>query len=265
MIEQNRISYENSANFIPNWKTINKNELVNKYVEFEKKNPELAGHYCSAIICRYWHNIYKYYNKGYKLNPLEDYYEWIIEAILKCLNKKYWLNPKARIYGDPSAPDKTINRAIKTTIYNYYEANRKDKRTLSIANYSLDALKETYLDKYTPEIVDNNHNSDYFTHSIIRKAFNEKDYLLAFVLDGILYENVIINGVLDYKKLIKHIHHLDNRFIQKFAEDYNLDINKVSKSISYCIKIPSEIMNIKISDILFKIKKEYYPELNYAN
>ena len=33
MIEQNRIAYENSANFLPNWKTINKNELVNKYDE----------------------------------------------------------------------------------------------------------------------------------------------------------------------------------------------------------------------------------------
>ena len=97
MIEQNRIAYENSANFLPNWKTINKNELVNKYVEYEKKNKELAEHYLSAIICRYWHNIYKYYNKGSKLNPLEDYYEWVLEAILKCLNKKYWLNPKAKI------------------------------------------------------------------------------------------------------------------------------------------------------------------------
>ena len=261
MIEQNRIAYENSANFLPNWKTINKNELVNKYVEYEKKNKELAEHYLSAIICRYWHNIYKYYNKGSKLNPLEDYYEWVLEAILKCLNKKYWLNPKAKIYGDPNAPDKTINRAIKTTIYNYYEANRKDKRTLCYSNYSLDALKMEYLDKYVPEATDDKHNSDYFMHTIIRNAFNKKDYLLAFVVDAIIYENVIINDVLDYKKLIKHIHHLDNKFIQKFAEDYDIEIEKVDKSIHYCTKIPSDILKTKIIDVLLKIKREYYQDI----
>lgn len=261
MLEEYKKSYEILADNIPNWKTENKNVLINKYVELVDNKDKSAEYYIAAIICRYWHNIYNYYHKGAKLNTIEDYYEWVLEAILKCLNKKYWLNPKAKIYGDSNAPDKTINRAIKTTIYNYYEANRKDKRTLCYSNYSLDALKMEYLDKYVPEATDDKHNSDYFTHTIIRNAFNKKDYLLAFVVDAIIYENVIIDDVLDYKKLIKHIHHLDNKFIQKFAEDYDIEIEKVDKSIHYCTKIPSDILKTKIIDVLLKIKRKYYQDI----
>ena len=52
-LEFYRKAHEARASSIEGWKTMNKNDLVNKYIEVED-NAELADAYMSAILCRYW-------------------------------------------------------------------------------------------------------------------------------------------------------------------------------------------------------------------
>ena len=77
--------HEDSASIIDGWKTMNKNDLINAYIDVEN-DKKLADAYMSAIILRYWSNIYKYSVLSYKsVNDPTIYYDWLVSSIMKAI------------------------------------------------------------------------------------------------------------------------------------------------------------------------------------
>ena len=60
MLEQEYKTLYTAASSIPNWQTMNKNDLINAYIDNEE-DEKLRNSYFAAIMCRYWKNIFKYY------------------------------------------------------------------------------------------------------------------------------------------------------------------------------------------------------------
>ena len=52
MLEQEYKTLYNAASSIPNWQTMNKNDLINAYIDNEK-DENLRNSYFAAIMCRY--------------------------------------------------------------------------------------------------------------------------------------------------------------------------------------------------------------------
>ena len=64
MLDEYRKAYVESAKHIPNWKSIDRNQLCRSYKQLEKEgSEELQDFYISAIILNFWHVLTKTYNK----------------------------------------------------------------------------------------------------------------------------------------------------------------------------------------------------------
>ena len=85
--------YERSADAISNWRDIDKNELCRLYCANE--NNPCGEAYLSALICKYWNNIYKYYNQSQGYATLEDCYDIVIDAIQNIIRRRPWEDEKS--------------------------------------------------------------------------------------------------------------------------------------------------------------------------
>ena len=132
MLQESYDLYASLADNIPNWKNIDKNELINKYIEYEKTDHTLANYYMGAIMCKYWPKIYRFYKATPLVCTYEDVYDWLTESIVKTLEHKTWLNPDHKLYGDPKGPDKCINIRMKSCRLNYLIAVNRDKKFFSV-------------------------------------------------------------------------------------------------------------------------------------
>lgn len=218
---------------IPGWRKVNKNTLVNKYIEYEHTNRELANAYMGAIFCRYWHNISKYYATSYQSVSVETCYDWLVRSILYAIKRRPWTIPESNLYGDPAGPDKTINQVIKSTRLGFYQSSNTNRRKCNFGNTSLDSLVEELGEAAPlPE-------KDYFTDvpmsldlkNFIRDAFKNKEYLLAFMVDGIINYEVFdyekdskgyLYSQFNPKKLARHVRSLSTNYCERFADMYEL-------------------------------------------
>lgn len=88
----------------------------------------LRNCYFSAIILNYWNKIYSLQSNTYLTASLEDTYQWVVDGILYALEHRKWLDPNNKLYTDPDAPDKVINRRIKCARINHLIAQNRVKR-----------------------------------------------------------------------------------------------------------------------------------------
>lgn len=225
--------YKCASAYIPDWKTLDKNDLANKYVDNEN-NERLKDAYFSALMLRYWGNIGKYYisskNSGFSI---EDCYHWLIEALMYALKKRKWKDPTSSMYLDKNGPDKIINRCIYSRRkYHYYLSNTSTRKanfcTLSVDNedcvnqdHNVYLTDESY---YTDRLA-----SDVATisYSLYRKNNWFESFLLSYLslTDFYTYSKAQKRWVLDKSSLVRSIKNIS-------YDEFKLSLSRISEDLS---------------------------------
>jgi hypothetical protein len=250
MLEGIRSIYEKVAtNLLPDWKDIDKNDLIRKACEYE--NGPYKDAYVAAIMLKYWNKIPQFYYKCKLVTTPEDVHTWLTTAVMYALNKQPWNNPESTIYNDPNGPDKVVNRGMESRRVTFYQQLNRFNRRINSDILSLDTLVEDYKDVFIPESSD----SYAFEHEeLVQQFFNKKDYFMAFMIDAIFYEGVVTD-TLNKKKLLTHLRHLDKNFFKRFSKTYNIPTEDVQKAATYVTQVSAYKMKTKIEYNLLRLKK----------
>lgn len=252
MLDETRQIYEDCANtYLPNWRDIDKNDLVRTAAELEP-GPLKEGH-IAAIMLNYWGKISKYQYKCSMVTSPEDIHTWLVIAVMYAVNRKPWENKKASIYGDENGPDKVINRIIESKRLTFYQQLNRYNRKINSNTLSLDTLTDEYKDLFIPTSTD---SYDFEIHQLITEYFYKKDYFMSFMIDAIINENVL-EDVLNKKRLASHFRHLDEDFAKRFSEMYNIEFIKVMEAIPYVNNISTYKFNNKVKYGLVLLKKYF--------
>ena len=251
MLEGNKRIYEATAkSLIPDWEDINKNELIIRASKCEDESMRDA--YIAAIMLRYWSKMERYYYKCQLVTSPEDIHTWVTMAVLYALENKPWENPDSSVYQDPNGPDKVMNIYIESRRLTFYQQLNRYKRKINSAIGSLDSLVDDFKDVFMPTY---NDEYDFVYNQIVADYFTKKDYFIAFMMDAILYEDVMSDGLLNRRKLASHIRNIDDEFCKIFAERYNIPLDYVKYSTQFVTKLSSYNMNKKIEYGLARLEK----------
>lgn len=192
MLEEIKQTYIQFANNIPNWKTMNKNDLANLYLENEHKEPE-RSYYFSALMCRYWKHVYRFYksSKSTRLQ-ISDFTNWLAESFFVAFKYRRWKDPSSKLYNDPQAPDKVINRCIYSTRMRYYQKYNMDKRKVNYRTDSIERQLDSFghhADVYDYLGVEDIDKSEEICKDIINYYISKGNILNAIVLDIICFHD----------------------------------------------------------------------------
>ena len=252
MLEEIRKTYlETADNQLPNWKQIDKNDLIKTAAYLE--NGPLKDGYMSAIMLTYWNKITKYYSKCSMVASPEDIHSWLVIAISYALDKKPWENPDSSIYNDKNGPDKVINIAMESRRLTFYQQLNRYNRKINSNTLSLDNLTDDFNDIFMPLSYD---NYDFEITQIIIQYFKKKDYFMAFLIDAIIYEDVL-TPLLNKKRLNSHFRHMDEIFFIRFSEMYNIPIEKVREAASYVNNMSTYKFSNKVEYSLILLKNYF--------
>lgn len=250
MLEQNKEIYQESAdNLIPNWKTMNKNELIINAANCTDER--LKNGYVAAIMLRYWNKLDSYYYKCKLVTTPEDIHTWLIKSVMYALERKPWEDPKSSIYNDPNGPDKVINRFIESRRLTFYQQLNRYKRKISSMSTSLDSLTDDYKDIFTPTYEE---SVDCEYDDFVISYFKKKDYFLAFLVDAIIYEDVLDSKGLNRRKFSSHLKNIDEFYCTIFASRYNLKLEDVLYSLQFINNYSSYQLKNKIEYNLIRLK-----------
>ena len=279
MLEEYKSIYQNEADKIPNWKTINKNQLCRLFVEEPSK--ERKNSYFSAIVCNYWHLIPKYYNMSQNIATVEDVYNWVIDTIVYVLDNHVWTDPKSSLYKDVNGPDKAINKNLSCRRYTAYQAFNRQKRKPSYLNVSWEEIADRCeIDTLTEEFME---PQDLDINNLIRNCFVKKQYMTAFIIDNIAYGDTFSlysetkegkkskqdedseafkneSGYVVFNKLWleKRLKKLSPADAQYFANRYDLPLEVVEdKLINYLAKASNKDIKNLIKNTLDDLKNNF--------
>lgn len=269
MLEAYKKAHEDLADLYikENWRTMDKNVLVNKYVEVEN-NPKLADAYMSAIICRYWNAINKYYNSSYKVVDAQTCYEWLIQAILWAVQHKKWLEPGNKLQKDPAGPDKVINRCIASVRLGFFQSSNTDKRRQNFGLDSLDGIAEDeskagLMPSFESEDLDEGTMS---INQLISSAFDKKDYTTAFVVDNIVNYDVfesfkddggVLHSTFNKKKLLRLLRAMNYHYSETFAYLYNKPLDNVTEAVQECTALSRTRLKTAVERSMRNLTKHY--------
>ena len=270
MLESYREAHEKCASIIDGWKDMNKNDLINKYIEVEN-DKKLADAYMSAIICRYWSKISTYEMKSFKsVNDQTIYYDWLVSAILRAIKRRKWKDPNNKLYNDPNGPDKVVNRVIKCERLGWYQHSNKNCRKL---NYGIDSLEFISEDRNdcdnVSDIVDSKdfiNNGVINIRSLVDGFIKKGEYVSAFVVNGIVNYNMFDrvkgeNGkkfiFLNKKKLNRYINTLKYDDCSTFSYFFDKPIETVIEMKNKCKELSRNKIRKAIDRSLKDIRKAY--------
>lgn len=259
MLDDYKDMYRISAASIIGWDELDKSELCRLCVESE--GTPIYENYLSAVICRYWPLISKFYGVSQNLAEPIDCYDWLINSILYALKHRQWENPEAAIFNDPKGPDKVINRCMKSSRLIHYQFYNRKKRK---KEYQLVSIDELFDDdgKFTLELEDESaaiNDQDIDACFYIAQLFRQKEYFLSFILDLICYDNVFETDDdakirFQLKQLVKKFKQIDMLYIKLFADRYGFSIDEVQQAAILAKNIPESKIKYKIEDILLRLK-----------
>lgn len=264
MLDEYKELCRSSADIIPGWTKMTKNDLCREYV-LNKGKEELQNAYLSAILYKYWNLIGKYYYMSSNCATPEECYSWLVDSVSCCVNLASWEDPKSSIYRDPNGPDKVINRCMKCARLTYYQYINRKKRKNDFGILSIEDLKETFgndyseLDDYEQEV----DVSAILIKDYIIDVFHKKDYFIAFMLDCIVSSNVFdvltdktsgIYSEFNLRKLCKELVSLDKDYLKVFSITYDLPIQDVEKAFSYVQSVPAANIRKKVIQALESLK-----------
>lgn len=270
MLEEYKETFRQCADLIDGWQDMSKNDLCRKYVENEG-NPDIQDAYFSAIMYRYWNLIGKYYYMSKNVASIEDCYEWLEDSVYGCLKATSWDRADSSIYKDPNGPDKVINRCMKCARLTFYQFINRKKRKDNFGLLSLEELTElfgsTVQEPLSAEQVDDD-ISRWAIEEYIKKAFDKKDYFVAVMIDAIQTQDVfdvvvdsetrVISSQFNPKKLSKFIVNIDDSYVSQFAERYNMDLDYVTKGMSYFRTLKSPTIKAKIQTCLERLQHDSF-------
>lgn len=252
MLDDLRRSLESHADAkVPEWRSLSKIELCNRYVDiegdkdalFECRNNPLKSAYFVAIVAKYWNSIHRCYNKVYKTASPEECYDMVVEGIMCALKLAPWRNPSNKLYNDPKGPDKAINVAISSSILTYYQFSNTMKRKANFAAMSVDYLHDEFGDTAFRSVAIEDREPSTLVTSLVRKNFTTQNYIASFIIDGAAYGDCLrfskepggsICSTFSKRLLLKHIREIDDRYAAVFSERYHLDKAKVDEAVSIC-------------------------------
>lgn len=242
MLDDLKRIYEESASLIPQWKTLGRSELCRRYVQAKCDGSTLTDSYLSAIICSFWNLIsHNYFSQQNPMATPEDCYEWVVDSILYCLDKKVWTDPHSPLYEDPNGPEKSINVCVTSSRANYYVAQNRQKRFIALQTISLDYLKELYPEVLDEAIFDEVDAHKDYIYNKIRELFNKQEYFKSFFLSYIINGNFIKKDCsgkyetlyFDQSACRKAVRSMTDEDGLVFAWQYGFDKDKVLRSLPY--------------------------------
>lgn len=236
MLEDVYKSYKTSAQLIPNWDKMNKNDLVNAYVDCTDVHKR--EQYIGAIVCRYWGMLKSMYQKSYMAMTEEDCYDCFISSLLYALGHKAWRNPNSKLFNDANGPDKCINVTIASRRNTFFQQNNRFNRKINHGLASLEQLQEETNDTFTPAvdtISAYNSNTDV---DLVRKIYNEGNNIFALIVDMIFTTDVFdfdektSESQFNLMKLVKAIRDMDDNYYKYFADTYGYEFDNVKNRFS---------------------------------
>ena len=272
MLDEYRRAYVQSANHIPGWQKLTRNELCRKYKQIEREGPaDMLDFYVSAIVLNFWHVLTKTYKKQpVKVLSEEDCYECLIESILSVLEQEAWENPTQSIYKDEKGPEKAINLTFQQNIINLFVANQRHKRKASINALSLDnTLKDGEEDSETfVTLLAKDELSSLleqlFWKRKIKQYFQEKEFAAAFVTDLLIKDTSLIENkneqyVINSRKVAKELNELPPNYVKQFSKEYDIPVEQVEGALSvlkYLYNVNSRSVDKTIHILVRDIKEE---------
>lgn len=272
MLDEYRQAYMQSANHIPGWQKLTRNELCRKYKQIEREGPaDMLDFYVSAIVLNFWHVLTKTYKKQpVKVLSEEDCYECLIESILSVLEQEAWENPTQSIYKDEKGPEKAINLTFQQNIINLFVANQRHKRKASINALSLDnTLKDGEEDSETfVTLLAKDELSilleQLFWKRKIQQYFQEKEFAAAFVTDLLIKDTSLIENkneqyVINSRKVAKELNELPPNYVKQFSKEYDIPVEQVEGALSvlkYLYNVNSRSVDKTIHILVRDIKEE---------
>lgn len=262
-LEVYRKAHEVKASIIDGWKTMNKNDLVNKYIEVEN-NKELADAYMSAILCRYW-GIISFYRKMSYRSVHDDtiYYDWLVTSVMRAIDKRRWKDPENKLYIDPNGPDKVINRCLRCARLGWYQqANRPGKK----ANHVTESIDKASEGGVLPDFSDNEESINSVSVSDLVERFLKKgEFVSAFAVSGIVTQNVFDITVeegkkylcFNKKKLVKYLYNLSDKDCSDFSDFFNIPISEVTAAKNHVAELSRARLHTAVRRSLSSIKRAY--------
>lgn len=260
--DYHKLYAEHATINLPGWKKMNPNEICNLYVTCDDSNLDMKNGCIAALMCKYWSKITKYYLKCSYVATPEDCHDWLYDAISYTLRKHRWLDEDSSVYNDPNGPDKIINRAFECSRIIFYQGINRAKRVVNSDSISIENLQESYKDVFTPKTDSIMSDFSIDVNNYIEELFQTGRYLDAIILDGILNVDVIdeyknelgLYTKFNHKRLVKHIHNLDDSYIDILVSLYSIDKSTLIDAVSYCKKLSSYILYSRINQLLNKLR-----------
>ena len=268
MLDEYRQAYTHSANQIPDWKKVNRNELCRRYKEAEREGKtELLNSYISAIVLNFWHVLTKTYNKQpVKVLSEEDCYECLIESILFVLGRAAWEDPTQSIYKDEKGPEKAINLTFQQSITNLFVADQRHKRKAMSNALSLDnTLKDEEDSETFVSLLAKDELSvlleNLFWGKKIKQYFQNNDFIAAFILDLLIKDPSLIENkdekyTINSRKIAKQLNELPDNYAREFSKEYGISVEKVESVLSYLYNVNSRNVDKILYLLIQDIKKE---------
>lgn len=259
MLDEIKKTYLQYANNIQNWKTMNKNELANLYIDNEHDDLK-RNWYFSALMLRYWNVVLKFIRDSKFLHlDDDDFTSWLSESISIALKYRRWRDPSFSISKDPNGPDKIINRCIFSTRMRYYQYYNWSSRCINYGPASFESIDrqiELYGD--SAEALTQNHDTVEISSAdeLIHYFINKHDIITAIILDFIAFQfsmkltmrtlsrdlNIFLTNNSNYK----------DYFIKRYNVDemlFDAQYNSLKSIVS------SKKTSLLIKDILDKCRK----------
>ena len=211
--------------------------------------------YISYLVCNSWNLLQKiYYTNNNNILTVEECYDIFIQTLHYVIKSHAWTRPDSSLHNDKKAFEKAMAITIQSRRKNYLKAKFTQKRIVNNGNLSLDSLEEDFQDGYF-----SNYEDDYSGTSIekINREISRKNYLAAFLLEAILYNNIFTDDhELDMRKLRKHIRHIDDGFCEFFAAKHGLNINEVKHSLDYFKNSSQDKLDKKIQNAFIILRRD---------
>lgn len=262
-LEFYRKAHEARASSIEGWKTMNKNDLVNKYIEVED-NAELADAYMSAILCRYWGVIASFRKNSFRsIHDETIYYDWLTYAVMRAIDKRRWKDPQNKLYNDSNGPDKVINRCLKCARLGWYQqANRPGKK----ANHATESIEQAADNGFLNEDKESSEKiSSVAVKDLVERFMKRGEYVSAFAVSGIVTRDVFDTTVEDGKKylsfnkkrLVKYLYNLSEDDCEDFSEYFNIPLDEATHAKDDIAMLSRARLHTAVRRSLTNIKRAY--------